>query len=109
MVESRFSNTHSKFILSHIKGKIPSYQNIPGEFFNSFSNEYEIIFRKWDIGLIKGWDFIVEVDAFLNRLLLKSIGHKEGEKSKKFNILCIEASKTGIVLSKEAIRFFGFS
>lgn len=106
LAESRFANPHSKFILSHIKGKIPSYQHVPGEFFDSFPNEYEIIFRKWDIGLIKDWDFIVEVDAFLNKFLLKSIGHKEGEKSKKFNVLCAKAFKTGIVLSKETIHFF---
>ena len=106
LAESRFANPHSKFILGHIKGKLPSYQNVPGEFFNSFSNEYEIIFRKWDINLITDWDFIVDVDTFLNRFLLISIGHKEGDKSKKFDALCIEASKTGIVLNPKAIRLF---
>jgi len=106
LVESRFANPHSKFILSHIKGKIPSYQHVPGEFFDTFSNEYEVIFRKWDIGLLSDWEFIVDVDTFLNRFLLISIGHKEGDKSKKFDALCIEASKTGIVLSPKAIHLF---
>jgi len=106
LAESYFSNPRSKFILCHIKGKIPSYQHVPGEFFDSFSNEYEIIFRKWDIGLITDWDFILEVDALLNSFLLKSIGHKEGEKSKKFNALCIDAARIGIVLDKETIKLF---
>ncbi|MHB8280647.1 MAG: hypothetical protein ACYDIA_23835 [Candidatus Humimicrobiaceae bacterium] len=106
IVEERFDNPYSRFLIRHIKGKLPQNKFIPGELLDPFSSKYEIIFRRWDIGSLTDWDFIVGVVAFLNRFLLVVIGHKEGDKSLKFDALCKEASRVGIALNKETIKIF---
>lgn len=106
IIENRFDNPYSRFIIRHIRGSLSQTKYIPGNFYEPFSREYEIIFRKWTIDLLTDWDFIKDVDAFLNRFLLIVNGHKVGEKSNNFDILLKKADKIGIALTPEAFHCF---
>lgn len=106
LLEERFPNTYGKFLGKHIVGSISQYKYIPGDFFNQFSHEYEIIFRKWDIGIIDNWNFIKDVDSFLNHFLLVTVGHVPTQKSPKFNVLLEKAFKIGIGMEKDTKKIF---
>lgn len=106
IIENRFDNPYSRFIIKHIRGTLPQTKFIPGNFYDPFSREYEIIFRKWTIDLLTDWDFVKDVDAFLNRFLLIVTGHKVGEKSDYFDTLLRKAYKTGIALTPESMHCF---
>lgn len=102
VVYNFFENPYGKFLIRHIKGIIPQNKYIPGDFNNDFSNEYEILFRRWDINQIDDWDFVVSLDAFLTRFLLRAIGHEPGQKSENFNTLLERAlSKSEILITPE--------
>lgn len=106
LLEERFPNTYNKFLRKHILGNINQYKYIPGDFFNLFSHEYEIIFRKWDLGIIDDWNFIKDVDSFLNHFLLVINKHVPLQKSPKFNFLLEKAFKIGIGMEKDTKKIF---
>lgn len=93
-----FENPYDKFLIRHIKGIVPQNKYVPGDFNNDFSNEFQILFRRWDIKQISDWDFIVDLDALLNRFLLRAINHSPGQKSCNFNQLLQKAIKQGDIL-----------
>jgi hypothetical protein len=106
LIESRFENPYSKFLRRHILGKINNGQFIPGYFRNPFSHEYEILFRRWDMGSLTNWDFIKDVDSLLEKFMLVQIGHRPGERSPAFPDLAKKAYKKGIGMAEEVKDVF---
>jgi len=74
---------------------------VPGELINRFSHEYEILFRKWDIGSIDDWNFIKDVDAFLTRFMLSNLGYQPRKRSPKFHVLVDHVYRKGIGMKRE--------
>lgn len=106
LLQERFQNPHIRFLRRNILGKIYQEKYVPGSFKNSFSHEYEILFRKWDLGLTDDWNFIKDTDSLLTRFMLTTIGHTPGVRSPVFGQLVIEASKVGIGLMDETKEKF---
>ncbi len=74
LLEERFQNPYSRFLRRHILGAIYQEKFVPGDLRDLFSHEYEILFRKWDIGSLDDWNFIKDVDGFLTRFMLTKLG-----------------------------------
>lgn len=101
LIESRFENPYGRFLRKHILGKISQDRYVPGDFFDAFSHEYEVLFRKWDIGLIDDWGFILDLDSFLNKFMLVKLAHEPGTKSPKFRVLVDRVHKSGVGMVDE--------
>jgi hypothetical protein len=101
LLESRFRNTFSRAVLRHILGRIEQHQFIPGDLSHPVSHEYEVLFRKWDLGLIDDWNFLQDVDSLLNQFMLGVINHKSGDRSPQFHVLVDLAYRKGIAMSPE--------
>jgi len=106
LIDERFENSQSRFLRKHILGKYSQREFIPGEFHNSFSHEYEILFRKWDIGIIDDWNFIKDLDSFLTNFMLKEIGHHSGQESPAFGVLTHNAYNAGLGIGKDIKKYF---
>jgi hypothetical protein len=105
LIDSIFVRTHSKSLKRHISGKITD-PFIPGDFFDSSAHDYEMLFRKWDSCIISNYDFIKDLDDLLTKFLLEKLNHPKGQKSPKFNILVLKASKANIIYEKETAQIF---
>lgn len=106
LLEYRFQNPYSRFVRRHLTGKVVEEKYIPGEFYNDFSHEYEILFRKWDIGSLDDWNFIKDLDAFLNKFMLVQINHRIGAKSPNFNVLVNQTYQKGVGMVSETKDLF---
>jgi hypothetical protein len=59
LIELQFNYPQSRYLIRHIVGKpISDRKYILGDFQNTYSHEYEILMRKWDIKLLNDWEFI---------------------------------------------------
>ena len=106
LLENRFQNPYSKFLKKHILGKISQGEFVPGEFHDSFSHEYEILFRKWDLGLMTESDFIKDTDSLLTKFMLTKLSHNPGERSPKFDELVNKVYLKGVGMVKETKKLF---
>lgn len=105
LIESRFYNPYSGPVRRHLAGVLESGL-MPGDFFDPFSHEYEVIFRKWDLGLLTDWDFIKDLDSLLTRFMLTSLNHPAGQKSDPFPRLLSRARQAGLALVDETVALF---
>lgn len=106
LLENRFQNPYSKFLKKHILGKISQGNFIPGDFFDPFSHEYEVLFRKWDLGLMNESDFIIDTDSLLTKFMLTKLNHSSGQKSPMFNELVNRIYLKGVGMAKETKKLF---
>lgn len=106
LLENRFQNPYSKFLKKHILGKISQGESVPGDFYNLFSHEYEILFRKWDLGLMTESDFIKDTDSLLTKFMLTKLGHSPGQRSPKFNVLVNKVYLNGLGMMEETKELF---
>lgn len=105
LIESRFYNPYSELVRKHLAGALES-GFMPGDFFNPYSHDYEVMFRKWDLGLLSDWDFIKDLDSLLTRFMLTSLNHPAGQRSDSFPRLVAKARKAGLALVEETVSLF---
>jgi hypothetical protein len=79
---------------------------MPGDFVEEFSHDYEILFRRWNLGILSDWDFIKDLDSLLTRFMLTKIGHRPGDRSPPFDHLVETAHRHGLVLVDETGDLF---
>jgi len=96
LLEQRFQNPYSRFLRRHILGKISQEMFVPGDFKDPFAHEYEVLFRKWDIGFVDNWGFIKDLDGFLTKFMLTKLGHQPGQRSPVFHVLVERTYKKGV-------------
>jgi len=106
LLESRFSNAYTRFLRRHILGKLSQNDFVPGNLHDQFCHEYEILLRKWDIGILDDWNFIKDTDSLLTRFMLKHLGHKAGERSPAFDVLLEQSYAKGLAMAEETIASF---
>lgn len=100
-VESYFRVPYSRFLRRHILGKIPQDSFVPGEVAEETAHQFEIIFRRWDIGITDDWNFVKDADALVTKFLLQQISHAPGTKSPNFPLLLARANASGIGWHRE--------
>lgn len=105
LIESRFYNPYTRLVRRHLAGAL-EIGFMPGDFFEPFSHEYEILFRKWDLRLMTDWDFIKDLDSLLTRFMLTRTNHSPGTKSPRFPRLLLEARRAGLALVDETVALF---
>lgn len=106
LLEGRFQNPYSRFLRRHILGKVSQGKFIPGDFNEPFSHEYEVLFRKWDIGLIDDWNFIKDLDSLLTKFMLTKLGHRPGQRSPAFHELVKRIYEKGVGMMRETKGLF---
>ena len=106
LLENRFQKPYSKFLRRHILGKISQGDFIPGDFSDQFSHEYEVLYRKWDLGMIDDSNFIKETDSFLTKFMLVKLNHNVGQRSPKFYELVNRVYLNGIGMVGETKKLF---
>jgi hypothetical protein len=105
LVDERFENSHSRFLRKHILGKYAQTDFIPTGIKNKYGYLFEVLFRKWDLKMVSDKDYILDLDAVIQRFILEKIGHIPGEKSPNFSNLLGKVKKTYMV-GKEASSTF---
>jgi hypothetical protein len=105
LIDQRFESSQSRFLRKHILGKYRQNDFIPTNIINKHGYEFEVLFRKWDLGAMSNKDYIIELDALLTHFLLNKLGHSKGNKSLNFNILVKELSKRYIMFSDTKATF----
>jgi hypothetical protein len=106
LLEERFPNPYSRFVKKHILGRISQEESIPGEFSDVFSHQYEVLFRKWDIGILGDWDFVKDLDSLLTRFMLVKLAHRPGQRSPTFHTLVQQAYSRGLGMVEEIEDLF---
>jgi hypothetical protein len=106
LVESHFRVPYSGFLRRHILGSVPQDSFIPGDLTETSAHAYEIVFRKWDIGILDDWNFVKDADSLITAFLLKQSGHIPGNKSPAFGILLNQAAQVGIAMDRETRKEF---
>lgn len=101
LLEARFQNPYSRFLRRHILGKLSLEKFMPGDFKDTFSHDYEILFRKWDRQMIDDWNFIKDLDSLLTRFMLTQLNHSPGTRSPEFAKLVEQAQRKGIGMMDE--------
>jgi hypothetical protein len=54
LIEVRFENPYSHLVRRHLTGKLEE-GFMPGDFVEEFSHDYEILFRRWNLGILSDW------------------------------------------------------
>ncbi|HWW13122.1 MAG TPA: hypothetical protein VN310_00555 [Candidatus Dormibacteraeota bacterium] len=101
LVESYFPLPYSRFLRRHVLGKLSQASFVPGELTEPSAHEYELLFRRWDIGIIDDWNFVKDADSLLTSFLLGQVGHTPGTKSPRFPALLGQAYSRGIGMERE--------
>lgn len=104
-IYSRFENDYCKLLKRHIFGTI-SENFLPGDFHNTFCHQYEILYRKWDIGIVSNYDFIKDLDYLLTNFLLNRLNYSKGDKSPAYEFLVEKGSLLGPVMDKGTKKKF---
>jgi hypothetical protein len=105
LVDERFQNPQSRFLRKHILGKRAQTDFVPTEIRNADGSAFEILFRKWDLGMISNKDYLISLDALLTGFLLKQAKHEPGRPSAKFNVV-LDGVADAIVIDKEMKETF---
>lgn len=106
LLENRFQNPYSRFVRRHLTGKPLNEKYVPGDFKDQFSHEFEVLFRKWDIGSIDNWNFIKDLDSLLTRFMLTQLEHRPGSRSPQFHILIDQTYRKGVGMFSELKGLF---
>lgn len=101
LLDERFQNPYSRFLRRHILGKLSQEKFMPGDFKDTFSHEYEILFRKWDRQMVDDWNFIKDVDGLLTQFMLTRMSHVPGARSPVFAKLVEQVQKKGVGMMDE--------
>lgn len=105
LLESLFEVTHSRLLKRHILGKLTD-PFIPGDFVDHYAHDYEMLFRKADLGYISNYDFIKDLDDLLTKFLLEKLKFPKGQKTPRFNVLVSNAFKKNIVWWNKTAKVF---
>jgi hypothetical protein len=103
LIDRRFENSQSRFLRKHILGKSAQTEFVPSNATGRFSYLMEIIYRKWDIGIITNKDYIIEIDGVLNSFLMNKLGYKEGDRSPKFDRLLSSFKKSFLINDMQGV------
>jgi hypothetical protein len=79
---------------------------VAGEFRESMSSRYEVLWHRLQLKIISGYEFIRDLDELLTEFMLSSLGHVKGTPSPKFNALVDQCGKQQIIWDKEVRRRF---
>jgi hypothetical protein len=96
LIDYRFEN-NTRFIKKHILGKTFQGDFVPSDISNRFGYLFDILFRKWDIGIISDKDYVESLDSLITNFLLIKTNHQEGDKSPSFKILLGKFKKSFII------------
>ncbi len=106
LLESRFTNPYSRVVRRHVTGKLGMGQFVPGDLSDVDAHEYEVLYRKWGIGVLDDWNFIKDLDSFLNHFMLTKIAHVPGRRSPNFARLTGMAQAAGLGVADETLELF---
>jgi|SRR6185437_10311856 len=104
LLEWCFEYTSPSSIRRHILHGSTTW--IAGDFKESMSNQYEILWRRFQLKLITGYEFIRDLDDLLTEFMLFSLNHVKGTPSPKFNVLVDQCGRKQIIWDKEVRKRF---
>lgn len=84
LIDERFTYPQSRFLRKHILGKHYQNQFIPTEMKSHHGYAFEVLFSKWDLGMVSNKEYLVSLDALLTEFLLNRLKHPEGFKSASY-------------------------
>jgi len=105
MLESRFERTYPRLLKKHILGKC-SDVFIPGDFYDTYAHNYEMLFRKWDGNIINSYEFIKDLDDLLTAFMLSKLGFQKGQHSPRFNSLADVCLNKNVIFDKDTKKAF---
>jgi hypothetical protein len=104
LLEWCFEYTSPSSIRRHILHGSAAW--VAGEFKESMSHRYEILWYQLQLKTITGYEFIRDLDDLLTEFMLSRLGHSRGTPSPKFNILVDQCGRRQIIWDKEVRKRF---
>ena len=106
LLESRFINPYSRIVRRHVTGKVDAGRFVPGDLTDLDAHEYEVLYRKWGIGVLDDWNFIKDLDSFLSHFMLTKIAHAPGSRSPAFARVAAMAQAAVLGIADETLELF---
>jgi len=106
LLEMRFWSPNTHHLGLQLRGSKLALNYLPTDFYGVYSRRYEELFVKHDLGQLSESTFVRELDALANEFLLNTLGHKEGSRSERFELLLDKASAQGIAMDSETKSIF---
>jgi hypothetical protein len=81
LIEQEFDRPHERFLRKHILGRHAQKDFIPGHIAHREGRTFELLFTRWDLGMLEDKEYIIALDAVIHEHVLRTIGHPTGQKS----------------------------
>ena len=104
LLVSRFSVAYPVLLHKHLLNGSPDWS--AGEFREEFSQDYEMLFQRFQLKMVSGYAFIRDLDDLLTEFMLVALGHKTGDHSPKFNVLVDRCGKQDVLRNKAVRKLF---
>lgn len=105
LVDRRFQRPHSRFLRKHLLGKHAQTDFVPTEMENSQGAAFDLLMRRWELGLLNNKEYVITLDAILTEFLLTRLGHPAGQKSPEFEQV-LGAIGREVVIDREQRQMF---
>lgn len=104
LLVSRFSVAYPVLLQKHLLEGSPTWT--AGEFTEGTAQQYEMLFQRFKLKMISGYEFIRDLDDLLTEFMLRQLGHTKGDESPKFNVLADKCGNQDILRDKRARKLF---
>jgi hypothetical protein len=104
LLMSQFSVVYPVLLHKHLLKGSPVWT--AGDFREEFSQDYEMLFQRFQLKMISGYEFIRDLDDLLTECMLTALEHKKGDQSPKFNVLVDRCGKEDILRNRDVRKLF---
>ncbi len=104
LLKAQYNVSYPVQIQKHLLDGVPDWAG--GEFLDGTAQKYEILFRKLQLKLMTGYEFIRDLDDLLTEFMLWQVGHPKGQKSPKFNVLVEMCGQKNVLRTREVRKIF---
>lgn len=101
---SCFSVAYPVLLQKHLLEGSPDW--MAGEFTEGTAQLYELLFQRFKLKMVSGYEFIRDLDDLLTEFMLTQLAHTKGDQSPKFNVLVDRCGKQDILRDKRVRKLF---
>ena len=98
LLMSRLTVAYPVLIQKHLMKGVSDW--IGGEFIEGTAQRYEMLYQRFMLKSISGYEFVRDLDDLLTEFMLTQLGYQKGAQSPKFNVLVDMCGKQDILRTK---------
>jgi hypothetical protein len=104
LLMARLTVAYPVLIQKHLMQGVSDW--IGGNFSEGTAQRYEMLYQRFKLKAISGYEFVRNLDDLLTEFMLEQLGHQEGVQSPKFNVLVDMCGKEDILRTKDVRKLF---